>query len=366
MDNMIIPKPGECSLVDVMPAALGRSPRPDPPLDLLDQPPGPIVLVVIDGLGWEQMGARLALAPTLASLVGGPICSVAPSTTAVALTSLTTGLTPSEHGVLGYRMVVDGEVFNTLRWSTPSWPDARRSIPADSVQTFEPFLGDKVSVVTKAEFAKTGFTQAHLRGGRLDNYRTLSALVQKVAWSARAGEALTYCYYDGLDKVGHEYGLGEVYDQELKFVDRLVADIIDAVPSQTTVVVTADHGLVDCGNRVIPLDRDLESYVGSLSGEGRFRWLHAKPGCQTELLEAAESCHGGHAWVRSIEQIIDEQWFGRFMSPSHRARLGDVALVASEPVAFDDPDDGGPFNLVGRHGSLTSEEMLVPFVGSVV
>jgi hypothetical protein len=36
--------------------------------------------------------------------------------------------------------------------------------------------------------------------------------------------------------------------------------------------------------------------------------------------------------------------------------------VARAPVSFDDPADSGPFQLVCRHGSLTPDEMLVPFV----
>ena len=50
------------------------------------------------------------------------------------------------------------------------------------------------------------------------------------------------------------------------------------------------------------------------------------------------------------------------MSDAARARLGDVALVAREPVAFHDADDSGPYQLVGRHGSLTAAEMLVPLL----
>ena len=34
-------------------------------------------------------------------MTGGPITSVVPSTTATALTSITTGLSPGEHGVVG-------------------------------------------------------------------------------------------------------------------------------------------------------------------------------------------------------------------------------------------------------------------------
>jgi len=84
-----------------------------------------VVLLTLDGLGWEQLSERAHLAPTLCSMVGGPITTVAPSTTATALTSLTTGEPPARHGVVGYRVRVGGnDVLNVLRWRVPSG-DAR-------------------------------------------------------------------------------------------------------------------------------------------------------------------------------------------------------------------------------------------------
>jgi hypothetical protein len=44
------------------------------------------------------------------------------------------------------------------------------------------------------------------------------------------------------------------------------------------------------------------------------------------------------------------------------ARLGDVALVARQAVAFLDPADTGETRLAARHGSLTSAEMYVPLI----
>ena len=70
------------------------------------------------------------------------------------------------------------------------------------------------------------------------------------------------------------------------------------------------------------------------------------------------------AWVVTREQTIDEQWFGPSIAPAVRSRLGDVALVAFEPVSFYDPADVGPFDLICRHGSLTSAEVYVPLVGA--
>jgi len=42
-----------------------------------------------------------------------------------------------------------------------------------------------------------------------------------------AGESFVYAYYEGIDKVAHEYGLGDAYDAELVFVDRLVEFLIE-------------------------------------------------------------------------------------------------------------------------------------------
>ncbi|HRE03150.1 MAG TPA: alkaline phosphatase family protein, partial [Ilumatobacteraceae bacterium] len=83
------------------------------------------VLLVVDGLGWDQLTERWALAPTLASMEATTITTVAPSTTATALTSITTGLTPGEHGLIGYRIDVGRDVLNVLRWRNES-ADLRR------------------------------------------------------------------------------------------------------------------------------------------------------------------------------------------------------------------------------------------------
>ena len=83
------------------------------------------------------------------------------------------------------------------------------------------------------------------------------------------------------------------------------------------------------------------------------------------MAEAARDEVGHLAWVVTREQTLDERWFGPAMAPAVRSRLGDVALVAREPVSFHDPADSGPFELVCRHGSLTSAEVNVPLVGSL-
>lgn len=320
-----------------------------------------VVLLVIDGLGWEQLAAHRHLLPTLGAMDGGPITTVAPTTTATALTSISTGLTPGEHGIIGYRIDLAGDVVNMLRW-TGRHGDARRAQPPAEIQPFAPFLGLPVPVISRTELEGSAFTEAHLRGSTPVGWRASSSIAVEVRQQLLAGETFVYAYYDGVDKIAHERGFGPYYEAELQAADRLVADLLDALPPGCALAVTADHGQVHVGDRTLPPAPEVLRLVHHQSGEGRFRWLHAKAGAVDDLLATATELHGDVAWVVSRTQMLDEGWFGPVVSPPVARRLGDVALVAREPVSFDDPLDTGPFVLVCRHGSMTPAEVYVPFL----
>lgn len=361
----VVPDYGGACVDSIVPSLLSDEPgrRGWMPAPVRDAPQ--VVLLVLDGLGWEQLKERTALAPVLSGMEGGPITSVAPTTTATALSSISTGLPPAEHGVVGYRMrVAEREVLNVLRWQTAAG-DARHVVDPLSVQPHLAFGGTSPPVVTRAEFGSTGFTTAHLAGTRLHGWRLPSALVVEVRRLLHAGEKFVYAYYDGIDKVAHDRGFGEYYDAELAFVDHLVANLVASLPSGAAVVVTSDHGQVQVGDAGLAVDPALMSDVDLLSGEGRFRWLHARPGTAARLAENAHRIYDDVAWVRTRRQVIDEGWLGGQPPPEIERRLGDVALVPFMPIAFLDPADVGESRLVCRHGSLTSAEALVPLLVKV-
>jgi predicted AlkP superfamily pyrophosphatase or phosphodiesterase len=324
------------------------------------------VLLVLDGLGWEQLQHRLALARTLASGEGLAITSVAPSTTAVALTSLSTGLPPAQHGIVGYRMLIDGSIFNALRWRLAG-RDARRLVRALELQSHPGFrFREDVSVgapvVTRADFEATGFSAAFLSGCPMLPWHQASGLLVGVRQLLASGEQFVVAYYDGLDHTAHLHGLSEHYDAELMAIDRLVSDLLAALPPGAALVVTADHGQVDVGANVEILGAELMAGVSLLSGEGRFRWLHARPGAADDVADIARDQYESVAWVRTREQVIDDGWLGGRPERAVCDRLGDVALVPHAPIAFLDPADAGEQRLIARHGSLTSAEMLVPLL----
>lgn len=356
----VLPEYGGPCLDGLVPALLGRD---SPPAWLPAEVAGAnqVVLLVLDGLGSEQLRERPALAPTLTGLPGRSITSVVPSTTTTALTSIVMGRPPALHGVVGYRVRVGADVLNVLRWTTPAG-DARGDVPPDGFAAGIPFGGEKPAVVTRAEFAGTGFTAAHLLPSRLHGYRVTSTLVVEVRRLLADGEQFVYAYYDGIDRVAHPFGLGEHYDAELRAADALVADLLDALPPGAALVVSADHGQVEVGERTVPLDAGLLGDVAMVSGEGRFRWLHARRGREAAVAERAAELYGAQAWVRTRAQAESEGWFGGPLGGLAASRLGDVVLAPFEPVAFDDPADTGERTLVSRHGSLTAAEMWVPLL----
>jgi len=361
---------GAC-IANVVPALLGK---PEPGVGRPDWLPAAarhadqVVLLVLDGLGWEQLRHRAALAPTLSAGEGidRAITSVAPTTTACALTSITTGCPPSRHGLLGYRLAVGDDILNVLRWTLGSGRgrDARRTVPARGFQPCPSFPGSAqpVPVVSKDEFGGTGFTAAHLGNSPLRGYKVLSSLPVQVGRLLREGAPFVYAYYDGIDKVAHASGIGDLYDAELRTVDRLVADVVAELPAGAALVVTADHGQIDVGNDVELLGREIMASVRFMSGEGRFRWLHARPGAASDLLESATGHYGDTTWVMGRDQVVDEGLFGGPLGEGHLSRVGDVALIPHAAIAFVDPADTGESRLQSRHGSLTGDEMLVPLV----
>src|SRR3954470_16261378 len=283
---------GAC-VASIVPRILRREPAPWLPDLVLDA--RVVVLLVLDGLGWNAGQAHPTVLPTLHGMTGGAITTVVPSTTAAALTSITTGLSPAEHGVIGFRVAVDGDVLNILGWQMAR---AKRSPDPFTVQRHAPFLGRPVAVVTGSSFRNSGFTRAHLRDTDFIGYRVESTLVEHLRVLTRGDAAFVYAYYPRIDEVAHEFGLHDSYClSELAAADRLVAAVLDALPADAALVVTADHGQVHLdAESWLPLG-GVEPYVAFGSGDGRFRYLHATKGAAADLADAARATFGSRAWV---------------------------------------------------------------------
>ena len=318
-----------------------------------------VVLLVLDGLGQFALDRHPTSLATLGSMTGRPISTVVPATTSAALSSITTGAPPAVHGVVGYRTRVDDTVLNVLRWQAEG--GGRRAPEPFVVQRCPAFAGRAVPVVAQSEHRNSGFTRAHLGDGPFCGWRTVGTLVEQCRTQIDQGATFVYAYYPGVDEVAHEFGLLDGwFAEELRVADALVARLLEVLPRDVALLVTADHGQVH-------LDADswietmaLESLVIAQSGDARFRHLHARPGAQRELAEECRARYADVAWVRTRRQLLDEAWFGPAAEGSVPGRIGDVVLAPFADVGFVDPAMPRERNLRSAHGAPTPDEMWVP------
>jgi hypothetical protein len=321
-----------------------------------------VVLLVVDGLGWQLHEAQRARTPCLASMEGGPITATVPSTTAAGLPSITTGLTPAEHGLLGFRIGLDQGVLNVLRWR---FDGGGRGPDAAALQPVPAFGGRALPTVVRAEFEGSGFTGAHLGGADLRGWQTPAVLRTHVATALAAGARVVYAYYDGLDKVAHAHGLsGPAFEAEVADCDRLVGELLDLLPADAALVVTADHGHVAVGPDGVVATTAVERLVRRSAGEGRFRSLYARTGRAAELHRACTDVYGDRAWVFTRDELFDDGWVGGGGPAHHRRRLGDVVLAPFADVSFADAATPREDGMASRHGSLTEAEVLVPLLAA--
>lgn len=321
-----------------------------------------VVLLVLDGLGWNALDAYRGAMPELTAFEGGPITTVVPSTTAAALTSLATGLAPSEHGLVGFRIRVGDGVLNVLTWQ---YDGPGRAPDAFEVQRHTAFCSREVPAVTCSEFRGTPFTEAQLRGARFVGWRTTGTLVEHCRRLVARGEPFVDAYYPGIDKVAHEFGLEDgFYEAELRSADALVGAVRDALPAQAALVVTSDHGQVHAEPDHWLDVGDLERHVALQAGDARFRYLYARPGAAADLAAAARELVGDRAWVLTRRELIEAGWLGPSPAGSIGSRIGDVVLAANEKVAFVDPALPREAQLRSLHGSVTADEMLVPLLAA--
>jgi hypothetical protein len=326
-----------------------------------------VVVLLVDGLGARQLAEYEALAPTLAALPElGPLAAPFPSSTAISLACLGTGLPPGMHGIVGSSFRLDdGTVLAPLSWQQEPNPIATQPEPT----LLERAAAAGVHVVSAAPAAHrtSGLTRAALRGGLYPGAETLADRVrvsaEAIAWASAAGvPSLVYAYWPDLDKAGHVHGVDSpAYRAELTRVDALVAGLAALTGPHVALLVTADHGLVD-----VPDDRrvDLEALpalrdgVLTILGEPRVRHVYTEPGRAEGVLATWRRLLGERADVRSREEV------GALLGPVdewHVDRIGDVVAIAREDWALvSDRVDRLVSSLRGQHGGLTAAEVEVP------
>lgn len=323
------------------------------------------IVVLVDGLGADALAARAGHARWLAT-GKSRLRSGFPTTTAAALSTLTTGRPPGEHGVVGYSgwNPETGQVMNLLSgWDTEVPADWLRST---TVFSEAPALGVDPVVVGPARYRSSGMTATVLGGARYVPADSIPARVDAALTETASGRSLVYLYVPELDSIGHKNGWeSDRWTSALELLDGELARLDRTVARDVGVLVTADHGVLDVpAHANIAMDPELLRDVVGVAGDPRCRQLTVAPGTDVRsLVGAFRARYGKKAYVASRAEAIAAGWFGA-VAEAVVERIGDVVVVARGSWAFNDDralrDGEQPKRMIGQHGAMTDGETSVP------
>ena len=106
---------------------------------------------------------------------------------------------------------------------------------------------------------------------------------------------------------------------------------------------------------------ELLAGVTVLAGEPRFRQLYVDRDRPERVADRWQDRLGSAAWVRTRDDAIDDGWFGP-VDDGLRERYGHVLVAMRDDGAVMTSTQPRELTLVGMHGSLTPDEMLVPLL----
>ncbi|WP_336648086.1 alkaline phosphatase family protein [Microbacterium sp. MMO-10] len=329
------------------------------------------VLVVMDGLGAIPLRAHAGHARRLTAAMAKKdvLSSVFPSTTAAALTSLLTGVDPGRHGLVGYevRDPRTGTIVNQLSGWEKAKADPREWQRTPTVFETAAAGGRPSFAVGLAEYARSGFSAATLRGAEFHAARTASERMALALNLAEEHEgALVYCYLPEADKAGHKHGMAS--GEWVAALEELDAAIPGTVPDGVGLLVTADHGMVDVpASRHLVIDgrSPLQDGVAAIAGEPRMLHVYLEDPARTDEAAARWAAGvDGAADVLTRAQAVRGGLFGSGTTPEAQSRIGDLVVPARGLWALYDgaAADQRSQGMIGQHGSLSAAELRVPLI----
>ncbi|AKA48190.1 hypothetical protein IX51_02705 [uncultured archaeon] len=358
-----------------------------------------LVFFLLDGFGHSTMrGAIERFHPGevekfLSESAYTPITSVFPSTTSTATVTVQTCREPVQHGIIGYTAYMSeiGAICNMI--SLTPLGNRGKSI-LDDGWSDEGLLGGETlySAIGKesldsylylpSAIKNSGLTRITGRGANITGYYSVpqmfSALRKNIESSGSGG--IHFCYISTIDTISHRIGPGsEEVAVDMDNIFHLIEKELTGklrINGSLGVMISADHG-----HTTVPIesvkdaasDERLASYMRTpVVGDMRAPFLRIKPGLLQDAFEYVQYRYGGEFLVRYGHDMLKKGYFGNSdRNYDSRDRFGGIVLLPRGRTGMIDSrlnilDPGMDISsLVGVHGGLSRDEMIVPFISRV-
>ncbi|PIE33436.1 hypothetical protein CSA56_11555 [candidate division KSB3 bacterium] len=349
-----------------------------PPSELADTTN--VVLLVLDGFGYEFL-QRQEPNSLFHKHLKGKITSVFPSTTASCVTTFHTGLAPQQHAVTGWFMFLKevGSIVTTLLFRPRCCPASLRgekgAVRPDMLYGTNDIarqINRKSCSVYHEKIVKAEYNKAINSYPKHLPFVTFLGCLEQIRRKivSDRGKKYIFAYWDSIDSLSHHYGTTsrEVIYHYYELEEQLKALIRELQGTDTTLIITADHGLIDTeASTTIRVEQHpelRETLTMPLCGEARAPFCYVRPSKAAQFERYVQQHFSGICDLYSYEELIHKSWFGLF-EPDLRLfdRIGDYVMVMRENYVLDDSLLGEECkNYIGRHGGLSKEEMFVPLI----
>ena len=345
-----------------------------------------VVLLLIDGLGINQ----------LEDFSGGlfeemekeKITTIFPSATPATLTTINTGKTPKEHGLLGWEIYyeeIDSNIF-TLPFTTVDGEkpqevsengDPEMLFEGEPIYTKLSEQGINCFNIVQEDIKDSEYTDLTSTGSEKIPYFNTPDMALKIreTLEENEGRKYVYAYTADIDSIAHKRGpRTEDERNQLEMISdtlqrNLVEKMDEEVAENTLVLITSDHGQIKGGERIdlfqwekvaecLKTDQDGE-LITPTGNAGRSVFLHVKEEKVGELQKFLKEKLD--AKIMKTEKALEKGYFGQGETAERfRKRAGELTIISDKRKIH----WGEPQNLedLGYHGGLHPQEMQIPLL----
>lgn len=333
-----------------------------------------VVLIVLDGMGTDMMERNLPKSNFLRKNHIDNLTSVFPSTTAAAMTSYYTGVSPNEHGWLGWSLYFKEfcrtiDVFPNVDSYTKT-PVSKLNA-AEFVMPYETIYKEiaysVIGDVKTFTIAPTGVNisedgNIHKAADRFDRVTELVKMI-----CAMEENTFTFVQWNSPDDTAHKEGC---YSDRV--TDKLTAisthiEELGSKLTDTLIIVTADHGMVDITEEIkinhIPEIADcliIPPFV-----ESRAAACYVKSDRRTDFEKAYHNYLSNDFMLFSKNDVLAKSILGKGKPhPKTIDFIGDYMLCAigSKSLRYQTLNEKPKTPHKANHGGLTDEEMIIPLI----
>ncbi|MBT3169397.1 MAG: hypothetical protein HN952_03330 [Candidatus Cloacimonetes bacterium] len=344
-----------------------------------------IVLIILDGFGYNLLSRYAETeCKTLSKFFEKKITSVFPPTTSAAITSILTAKTPFEHGAIGWTLYFK-EFAKNIDF-LPNWDSITAQTQNAEKYNIYDFVGAEsiFSRIAKQNVNQFHITEKYLKNSTNNTKCSHSAklmghkspqhffkILRKIIKKKKFKESVNfvYSYFSAPDKIEHRNG---VFSNSTKiflqnFDEQLNQFINKTKNADTTILITADHGLIDI-NKYFYVNEDkplFDTLIMPTFPEPRFMSFFVKPH-KIDIFKKEIAKYEDEFLILSRDEFFEKQFLGNgLMHPKIDDFIGDFVAIAKSNAALKSIyQQNGKWEkeFSAHHAGITVDEMIIPLI----